>query len=88
MRSGVHREFDPANDTHYAISEEAELRLKVVSDGAQGMAQAMRQLDPEHGGLADEVIAAMLDTVAFAIDGAISDRWVIYPGSGKRRRAA
>lgn len=70
---------DPANDTHYAISEQDELRLRLVASAAEMIGQLMEQLDPERADYDDAGIGAIFHTLSFAIEGALAGRAVVIP---------
>ena len=65
--------FDPATEMHYAISENAQGKLKSLHDGISALGQMFDQADPGQGGLHDESIGALFHMVAMALEGAVKE---------------
>ena len=69
--------FDPAGEPHYAISENAQCRLKSLQTAIETIGQMFDQADPGQGGVHDEGVGALFHMVAMALDGAVMEPcWV------------
>lgn len=79
MSAAEARRFDPANDTHYAISEEAEYRLRQIADGAEAVGMLLEGLDTDRVEIRQGAIGNIFHVFGFAIAGAIQDRAVVFP---------
>ena len=85
-RSTNPQEFDPANDTHYAIGERDEYHLRRIGQALTFAGQLFAQQDPEKGDNGEDDIAALLETFGFAINGALERRVIVFPRAGRSRR--
>ncbi len=74
--------FDPAEETHYAISEYAEMHLAMLLRSMGTVAQLLRQQDQDGGGVKDEELADLLDTLAMAGRGAMGGSALVFPKCG------
>ena len=81
-----HDEFDPANDTHYAIGERDEYHLRRIGQALTFAGQLFAQADPEKSDNGEDDIAALLETFGFAISGALERRVIVFPRSGRKAR--
>jgi hypothetical protein len=76
-------QFDPAQEMHYAISENAQSKLKSLHDGIGAIAQMFDQADPSQGGLHDERVGALFHLVAMALEGALIEHRFVPLPTGK-----
>jgi hypothetical protein len=80
MSAAAERRFDPANDTHYAISEMAELRLRLVAEASETIALVLAGFDRERAEVSEDAFAPVFHMLSFAIEGALADRAFVCPG--------
>ena len=85
MLGNAAHKFDPANDTHYAISQSAELRLKTVHEGLQAAAMLARIQDPDLGEVHDGGMGALFDSFALALEAALGETAIVFPMRGESR---
>lgn len=69
--------FDPAQEMHYAISENAQAKLKSLHEGVTAIAQMFDQADPGQGGLHDTLVGALFHLVGMALEGALIEHQVV-----------
>ena len=82
MSAAAHR-FDPANDTHYAISEDAQMRLRQIADATEYLGLMHGWMDPAAADPQEWGAAALFHTLSFAIQGALIDSAFVAPGRRK-----
>lgn len=70
---------DPANDQFYALSQEAELRLRHVAEGAEAIGMLMEGLDRDVVEVPETLLANVFHMIAFAIGSAMRDAAFVTP---------
>ena len=63
--------FDPVTEMHYAISENAQGKLRSLHTAIGTIGQMFDQADPGQGGVHDEGVGALFHMVAMALEGAL-----------------
>lgn len=63
--------FDPATEMHYAISENAQCKLKSLHTAVGTIGQMFDQADPGQGGIHDQGVGALFHLVGMALEGAL-----------------
>ncbi|WP_299307845.1 hypothetical protein [uncultured Croceicoccus sp.] len=80
MSAAADRRFDPANDVHFGISEEAHYRAVQAGEGLRTVAFMIERID------LDELpapLAPLLHTLADAMGHALNDGDVVFPKRAK-----
>lgn len=77
--AGALRGFDPANDTHYAISEDQEMKLRHIAHAASTIGLLMETVDSGCADTTEEDMAPVLYTLGYAISGALEQRVLVFP---------
>lgn len=79
MSAVARRRFDPANDVHYAISQEDEYHLRRIAEAADTVGMLFAA-DNNEADLSGDAISAVFQTFAFAIKGVLGSAAEIVPG--------
>lgn len=74
--------FNPANDTHYGISEEDQFRLRDHARTLYFLGELFECVDVERiDGPDPEDVAALLRTLSYSLGGIAQSATVVFPGS-------
>ena len=76
--SAAARKFDPANDQHYAMSEDSQMVLRQLMDAHHALA-VLYQMNPEADVPSNHHLGAVFSSFAFLMEAVLNDRMVFRP---------
>ena len=77
--SAATQKFDPANDRHFALSENDQLIVKEARDALDGIGIWLRM---EGDRPADHLIGAIVSTIGYTLEAVLDDRMVFRARAG------